>query len=138
MTKFESWLVNMFAYHLTLLRTDRMSDENVEITVKLLGMITATFPLVLFYWVTFTLLMARFTWESMRPLFVLLAVVTVFGGSTLTDKIFLRNVDKIERLAKKMKQNSAGVWFAAKCLLKFHLMASAIAFGTYVAIKGFV
>lgn len=136
MKKFESWLVNIFAYHLTLLRTDRISKENVEISVRTLGMVTATFPLFLVYWVGFLLLTTWFAWESLRLSFILVAAVTVFGGSSVVDKMYFRNTDQIERLAKEMKQDGKkGIWFAGKRLLKFHGMTTAVAFGIYFLAK---
>lgn len=128
MKKLESWVFGVFVYCFAVLRTERLSRENVELSIKTSTMITIAFPFFLVFWVTIGLLPPRLEWESIKWPFFAATALVIFGVSSASDRIYDKNVKEIRQQARAIIDNSEqGSWWAARRLLTIYVLHTAVA-----------
>lgn len=119
--KIEAWVTDILACHLLLVNPE-LSADDVENTVKVSAMITIGLPVFVALWTVVALFSNVFAIESFKVPFFVAVIVTVFGVSSITDKIYDRNTVHIQQRAEEIKRNSEqGVMWARRRLFKIYL-----------------
>lgn len=103
MSKLESLISKIHVYHLVALKIDKMSKDNVDWTVKLAATMTASSPLVFTFFVAIVVLVPIVGVEQIKVPFAAAVLVTVFGVSSITDRVYDRNFARIEQQAAEAR-----------------------------------
>lgn len=137
MKSFESWTIEIFACHLVVLRKEWLSATTIDSSVQVSGAITITFPVfVALVGVAGFLLPEIVSWQSMQMPLIVALLILVFGVSSLTDRIYDRNKERIQSVALEIRQNpNQGTWWAARRLLKVYLKSIGVVAVAIVLVK---
>ncbi len=120
MKNFKQWLLDVFAYHV-LVANPALDSDDASTTVKVSAMITVSLPLLVALGSFVVLYSQPSTLETVKAVIVVGVLVIYFGVSSVTDRVYERNLPEIQLRAGQIRSNpNQGLYWARMRLIKIY------------------
>lgn len=118
MSRFEQWTLHVFTCHAVVLRRKWLGKNEIDLTLKFVGMLTVSFPLFVLLFGSVSLLPTDSSSDVVHILLFAVPAIVIFGMSKITDPIYDANKTIILERANEIQVDpDSGTWWAVRFIL---------------------